>query len=114
MNLISVERFGWTLMRKRVYNIEEIKSAITPVAREYGVKRIAIFGSYARGEAGLKSDIDFHLIDTGGQWGYFKLCGFRQDLEACLGVKVDVLTTGAMDSEILERLQRDEVMIYEQ
>ena len=101
-------------MKEPKYSIEDIKAAIIPIARKYNAKRIAIFGSYARGEAGAKSDIDLHLIDTGGVWGYFMLCGFRQDLEACLGVKVDVLTTGAMDDEVLERVKKDEVMIYEQ
>ncbi|MCL1828067.1 MAG: nucleotidyltransferase domain-containing protein [Oscillospiraceae bacterium] len=98
----------------RQYSIEEIKTAIIPISRKYNVNRIAIFGSFARGEAGKKSDIDLHLIDTDEQWGYFKLLSFQQDLEACLGVKVDVLTTGAMDNEVLERVRRDEVMIYEQ
>jgi len=101
-------------MNNHVYTIEDIKAAITPVVRKYGVKQIALFGSYARGEATPTSDIDFHLIDAGGLWGYFKLCGFQQDLEACLGVNVDVLTTGAMDQEVLDMVRRDEVLIYEQ
>jgi predicted nucleotidyltransferase len=54
------------------------------------------------------------LIDAGGSWGYFKLCGFQQDLEACFGVNVDVLTTGTMDQEVLDMVRRDEVVIYEQ
>jgi len=32
-------------MNSRPYTINEIKVAITPVAREYGAKRIALFGS---------------------------------------------------------------------
>ena len=101
-------------MDGRVYATEEIRKIIEPIAREYGIKRLALFGSYARGEATQKSDIDFHLIDTGGLWGYFKLCGFKQELEERLGVNVDVLTTGSMDSEVLENVRRDEVLIYEQ
>jgi len=101
-------------MKKHVRTIDDIKAAIDPVVREYGVKRIALFGSYARGEATPKSDIDFHLIDTGGIWGYFKLCGFKQALENCLGADVDVLTTGSMTGEILEKVQKDEVLVFEQ
>jgi len=96
------------------YTIEEIRTAIAPIVLEYGVKRISIFGSYARNEATPNSDIDFHLIDTGGSWGYFKLCGFRQDLEDCLGIGVDVLPSGSMDYEILESVQKDEVIIFDQ
>ncbi|MCL2700002.1 MAG: nucleotidyltransferase domain-containing protein [Defluviitaleaceae bacterium] len=101
-------------MRDSSYTIDEIKTVITPVAREYDVKRISVFGSYARGEATSQSDIDFHLIETGVPWGYFKLCGFRQDLEDRLGISVDVLTSGAMANDILESVRRDEVLLFEQ
>jgi len=99
---------------KPVYTIDEIRDAIYPIGREFGIKRMSLFGSYARGEATDNSDIDFHLIDTGGTWGYFKLCGLRQALETRLGTSVDVLTTGAIDKEVLETVKRDEVLIFEQ
>jgi len=97
-----------------VYTIEDIRQAISQVSRDFGIKRMTIFGSYARGEATENSDIDFHLIDTGDAWGYFKLCGFQHALEDCLGLNVDVLTTGAMDDKVLENITRDEVLVYEQ
>jgi len=100
--------------REDIYSIEDIKTAILPIIHEYGIKRISLFGSYARGEATTESDIDFHLIDPGGVWGYFKLCGLKQALALRLGVNVDVLTTGAMDHDILKIVQRDEVLIFEQ
>jgi len=98
----------------KVYTIDDIRTAISPVSREFGIKRMSLFGSYARGEATPGSDIDFHLIDPGGLWGYFKLCGLRQALEAILGIKVDVLTTGAIDKDILETIKKDEVLVFEQ
>jgi hypothetical protein len=103
-----------THSRQTVYTIEDIRRSVGQVSRDYGIKRMAVFGSYARGDATEDSDIDFHLIDTGGAWGYFKLCGFQQALEDCLGLNVDVLTTGAMDNEVLENIRRDEVLVYEQ
>jgi len=36
-----------------IYTIGEIASLVAPVARSYGAERVALFGSYARGEAGL-------------------------------------------------------------
>lgn len=100
-------------MKKDIYTIDEISNAIAPVAQEYGVKKIALFGSYAKGEATQESDIDLHLIDTFDMWGYFKLCGFKQALEAHFGIGVDVLTTGSMDYEVRESVLREEVMIFE-
>ncbi|MCL2049582.1 MAG: nucleotidyltransferase domain-containing protein [Defluviitaleaceae bacterium] len=99
-------------MDKKIYNIDEIKKMVEPVVQKHGVKQLSIFGSYAKGNASSQSDIDFHLMKTGDLWGYFKLLGFKQDLENCLGVNVDVLTTGAMDSEVFNEVRKSEVLIY--
>ena len=45
-------------MSNRVYTLEEIAAIIAPIAARYGVDKIYIFGSYARGEADESSDID--------------------------------------------------------
>jgi len=100
-------------MNEKIFTIEKIKNAVTPVADAYGAKKIALFGSYAKGEANENSDIDLHLIETVDAWGYFKLCGFRQDLETRLGVGVDFLTSGAMDRQVREEVVLGEVLIYE-
>ena len=40
-----------------IYSIYEIQQRIAPVAKQYGVKAVFLFGSYARGEAREDSDI---------------------------------------------------------
>ena len=42
-----------------VYNINEIKHIIIPIAKKYGIASISLFGSYAKGKATPDSDIDF-------------------------------------------------------
>ena len=78
-----------------IYTIDEIRRKVVPIAKKYGVKKLSLFGSYARGEADDKSDVDF-LIDRGKIVGieYF---GFVYDLEDELGCHVDVVTTGISD-----------------
>ena len=83
------------------------------ILTKYGVLKLSLFGSYAKNDATDNSDIDFHLIDAGSAWGYFKLCCFKYDLMECLGIGVDVLTDGSMDSEVYKSIQKDEVVIYE-
>ncbi|MCL2813566.1 MAG: nucleotidyltransferase domain-containing protein [Oscillospiraceae bacterium] len=73
---------------------------------------MALFGSYARGEQKKTSDIDF-WIDKGEIKGYFRLAGFQRELEENLLVPVDVLTTGALSDEFLERIKNEEIIIYE-
>ncbi|GHV37372.1 hypothetical protein FACS18949_17630 [Clostridia bacterium] len=96
-----------------VYSIEQIKDLITPVARNYGVERVMLFGSYARGEAREDSDVDFH-VDAGNVRDLFALSGFMLDLEETLGKKVDVVTSGGIRREFRKRIKPDEVVLYEQ
>ncbi|MDR0486739.1 MAG: nucleotidyltransferase domain-containing protein [Treponema sp.] len=42
-------------------NIFFIINKITNTARQYGIQKAYLFGSYARGEAGLESDIDIRI-----------------------------------------------------
>ena len=52
------------------FTLEEIKHKSIPLAQKYGVKRLGLFGSYARGEADDNSDLDF-LISKGEMRGFF-------------------------------------------
>ena len=67
-------------MSNRIYTIDEIKAIVEPIAKLYGVKRVFLFGSYARGEATPTSDLDFR-IDKGSLRGLFALGGLYADLE---------------------------------
>lgn len=44
-----------------VYTIDEIKAKIEPIAKQYNVSKVYLFGSYARGEEDENSDIDIAL-----------------------------------------------------
>ncbi len=46
------------------YTIKEIQNKTAPIAESYGIKKMSLFGSYARGEATDDSDIDL-FIDKG-------------------------------------------------
>lgn len=91
--------------------IEEIKNTATTLGQQYGVERIFLFGSYARGDNNEKSDIDFR-IDKGNIKGLFQLCGFKNKLEDMLGRKVDVLTTQSLDKQFLDHIAKEEILVY--
>ena len=100
-------------MSKARYTIDEIKAKAIPIAKKYGVKRLSLFGSYARGDADEKSDVDF-LIDDGKMRGLIKYFGFVHSLENEFNCHVDVVTTGISDKEFLTAISNDEVMLYAQ
>lgn len=100
-------------MSDKIYTIAEIKGRILPIARKYGVERIYLFGSYAKGCATADSDIDLR-IDKGKLRGLFALSGMRLDICGALDKEVDLLTTNSLEKDFLDKIQRDEVIIYEQ
>lgn len=76
-----------------MYKLDEIRKIIQnelPFLKEqFGVTRIRIFGSYARGEATENSDIDL-LVDLEEERSLMDLGGVQYHLQQTLGIKVDV------------------------
>ncbi len=70
--------------------IHDKREEILRIAAKHGARRIRIFGSVARGEAGPQSDVDF-LVDVGPTHSPFFPGGLVADLEALLGRRVDVV-----------------------
>ena len=98
-------------MAAKKYTIEEIKAVVEPIARKYGVERVYLFGSYARGVVNENSDIDLR-VDKGSLKGMFALCGLYTEIEEALKIKVDVLTTGSLEDDFLHKIQQEEVLLY--
>ncbi len=97
----------------KVYTIEEIKAKAIPIAKKYGVKRLSLFGSYARGEADAQSDLDF-IYDKGNGKVQTTLdyIGFVFDLEDEFGCHVDLISNGISDKKFLATIQKEEVLLY--
>ena len=91
--------------------LDEIKTKVSDTAMQYGVKKVYLFGSYARGEASPGSDIDI-CIEKGSIRTLFELSGFCLDLEETLGNKVDLVTTAGLSGEFKEQIEKDMVLIY--
>lgn len=95
----------------KTYTVSEIKSIVSRLAKQYGAERVYLFGSYARGDSTPASDIDLR-IDKGSIRG-FQLGGLLLDLEASLGVPVNLVPTSSLDQRFLDAIQKDEVLLYE-
>lgn len=100
------------MTNNKIYSIDEIKAIAVPIAKQYGIERLFLFGSYARGEASENSDIDFR-VDKGKLKGLFALGGLYADLEDNFGKKLDLLTTGSLEQSFLDKISKEEVLIYE-
>ena len=100
-------------MGNRVFSLDEIRMTASQVARKYGVCKLHLFGSYARGEATADSDLDFYIEEKGNLQNLFQLSGFIIDLEENFGCHVDVLSGKIQDRVLYENILKDKVQIYE-
>ena len=83
--------------------LKDKREAILHLAAQYGVERMRIFGSMARGQATSKSDIDFLVAFKRGRT-LLDLIGFKQDLEKLIGRKVDVVSEGGVSPYLRSRI----------
>ena len=96
---------------ERPYTVNRIREIITPIARAYGVRSVALFGSYAAGTADGSSDVDLK-IEKGKVSSLFQLCGLRLAFEDALQLPVDLVTSESSDRAFLERIGKEEVLLY--
>jgi predicted nucleotidyltransferase len=96
-----------------MHNISSIKSCVEPIAKDYGIKKIYLFGSYAKGTADENSDVDL-LVEKGKSLSLLKLSGLRQALEETLNTSVDLVTTGGIEKDFYEAIAGTELLLYEE
>lgn len=95
-----------------VYSVEELHMIVSDIAKQYGVKKVALFGSYSTGKQTSDSDIDL-LIDKGEIKGLFMFNSFINSLQDMLGKNVDVMTYSSLSRSLIKDSVRDEVVSYE-
>jgi len=95
-------------------SIEEIKTYIIPVVEKYPIEKVILFGSYARGDATEKSDVDL-IVESGRKMRNSKIFTLGGELLDVLPVRVDVydILEIANPSALYENIQKDGVIIYE-
>ena len=81
-----------------------IKKKCGRIFKKYGVKRAAVFGSYARGEQKKNSDIDL-LVDVPDRIGLLGMVALKLELEAALKRKVDLV-----EYECIKPIIKDSVL----
>jgi hypothetical protein len=90
--------------------MEDLKKIIVPVLRRYGVRRAAVFGSFARGEAREDSVLDI-IVEFEEDRSLLDLAGLKVELEDVLGRRVDIVTYGSLHPLLRERVLKEEKRI---
>lgn len=81
--------------------------------RKY-IKKVSIFGSYAYGRPGKRSDVDVLIEFTPrATIGYFALFDIQENMKKHLKKKVDLVTKGALDKYIKNEILANAQTIYQ-
>lgn len=92
---------------KKVLTIKQIKRIIKPILKKYGITDVCLFGSYARGEANINSDVDI-FCEKGNIKNLIQQGKLEEELEKALKKEVDVIfKTSKMDNYFKKQIMED-------
>ncbi|MGL5867233.1 MAG: nucleotidyltransferase domain-containing protein [Dermatophilaceae bacterium] len=80
------------------------------IAANYGYRRLAAFGSVARGQARQDSDIDL-LVESPPGTSSFDFIRFKRVIEQALGREVDMVDYGGLKPGIDDDIRREAVLL---
>lgn len=89
--------------------IQKIKSFF----KDKPVKKVYVFGSFARGEAQVNSDIDLYLELDYQQHTGLAFYGWFEQLKDLLNLEVDIVTTNSASPYIKPFIEKDKRLVYE-
>ena len=90
-----------------IYSINDIKRIVSPIFERYNLEKVVLFGSYARNEPTLVSDLDLCIIEP--KIRAIKLFSLKGDLH----VDIFQLSSIEVNSPIYQNIFKDGIVIYE-
>lgn len=95
-----------------LYTLTDLQDMIMPVIKRYKAEHAILFGSYARGEATVTSDIDLMIIG-GTAFDPTDIFAIAEDLHQLSGKNVDVYEINEIDktSALYESIVRDGILL---
>ena len=91
--------------------IEDIKKQSKEVFMMYPVKRVSVFGSFAKGQQTEESDIDMIIRDS--DIGILDISNMQQQLSDLFHIKIDLVEEDDLSEVFKFLIKDDEVVIYE-
>ena len=95
-----------------MFNLTFDTSRLGNLCASFDVRRLRVFGSVARGEARVESDIDI-LVDFSTKKGLLDLISLERSLADIFHRQVDLLTESAISPHLRDRILAEAVSIYE-
>jgi predicted nucleotidyltransferase len=93
---------------------KDVKHIIAGYFKNQPIEKAWLFGSYSRGEATKKSDVDILVRFTpDSRISLFDHAGMMVDLQELLKRKVDLVEEGQICDFAAENVEQDKILIYE-
>jgi predicted nucleotidyltransferase len=89
---------------------EQLRGALPVLTRQYNVAGLGVFGSFARGDAQEKSDIDI-LVEFSQVPDIFEFIRLKDYLSNLLGRDVDLVSKKALKAAIRDTILREAVYV---
>lgn len=101
-------------MEQIIYQVNEIKAKLRPIFEAAPVYRAILFGSYAKGNATDKSDIDI-VIDSKGELLNMAFYGVLEDITSQLNKNVDLFEISELrrNAAICSAVEQEGIIIYD-
>ena len=90
--------------------LRQRRRAICASAARHGVRNVRVFGSVARGEEQMGSDVDL-VVDVVSGTGLFELESLRRELSDIVGASVDVVPFDSLRERVRHEIERDAVAL---
>jgi predicted nucleotidyltransferase len=97
--------------RKKNIVQKKIEAAAPAIRTQFGVTKIGIFGSFARGEQTKNSDVDVLVDFAPGYATLHNFIGLSDYLEALFRRRVDLLTEPSVSNYIRPYIEQDVIWI---
>jgi predicted nucleotidyltransferase len=85
-------------------NFSDLHLDVAPLCRRHRVQSLAVFGSFARGDARVDSDLDMLVEFAGDDHLFDRFTGLQSDLESVAGRRVDLLTAQSLRNPVFRRV----------
>ncbi len=91
---------------------KQLTETITKILDKHGAKKIAIFGSYAKGTQTSESDIDI-LVEFKETKTLIEIVKIEQEITQKLGIKAEIVTENSLNPYIKRRAQKEAITVKE-
>lgn len=95
-----------------VMTLKDITYIVKPLADKYRIEKVYLFGSYAREEATVDSDVDL-LVYGGDNFKLTMIFAFAEELRKALNKDVDVFEIHEVnqESDFYKKIMKEKVLV---